>query len=318
MKILITGGAGFIGSWLCQALLASGHEVIVVDNLSTGSRENVPDGARFIELDISIEKNLLKLPKGVDLVYHLASQASGQVSCEDPLYDSKNNAIGTLAILRWAKETGVDKFIFTSTMGVYADGLLERPTREDDRLNPQSFYGVHKLASEGYVRIYSEEGLRATTLRLFNVYGPGQNMDNLKQGMVSIYMAYVAKGLPVEVKGALDRFRDFVYIDDVVDALLRAQSSKADGKTYNVATGRRMTVRQVLNAVIDSFGHNLNAYPISLLDPTPRDYFGIYGANDLIHGDLGWTPGVKFEEGVKNMAAWVRGETEINPQGDIK
>jgi UDP-glucose 4-epimerase len=306
MKVLITGGAGFIGSWLARKILSHGHQVIVVDNLSTGKKENIPDGAEFIYLDLSDGNNLRELPQGVDIVYHLASQASGEVSFEDPVRDLRSNSLATLALLRWAKENSVGKFIFSSTMGVYKDNLGS-PADETSLICPKSFYGVNKQASEGFLRIFSEEGLRTTVLRFFNVYGPGQNMENLKQGMISIYMAYIAQRKPILVKGPLDRFRDFVFVDDVVDALIAVQSPLADGKTYNVCTGRTTTVKEVLDIIIKAFGSDPDTYPIVLLERTPRDIDGSYGNYGKIMSDLGWQPTVSLEEGIRKMAASLHG-----------
>ncbi|MEI6155142.1 MAG: NAD-dependent epimerase/dehydratase family protein, partial [Deltaproteobacteria bacterium] len=161
MKVLVTGGAGFIGSWLSRKILNNGHQVVVADNLSTGRRENVPTEAEFIHLDLSDDRNLSKLPQRIDLIYHLASQASGEVSYEDPVHDLRTNSLATLALLRWAKEHAVGKFIFTSTMGVYKDHL-NSPADEASPVCPKSFYGVNKQASEGFIRIFSEEGMRTT------------------------------------------------------------------------------------------------------------------------------------------------------------
>jgi UDP-glucose 4-epimerase len=302
MKVLVTGGAGFIGSWLSRKILSNGNQVIVVDNLSTGKRENIPTEAEFIYLDLSDERNLRELPQGIDLVYHLASQASGEVSFEDPVHDLRANSLATLALLRWAREYAVGKFIFTSTMGVYKDHL-GFPADETSPVCPKSFYSVNKRASEGFLRIFSEEGMRTTVLRLFNVYGPGQNMKNLKQGMISIYMAYIAQRKPILVKGPLERFRDFVFVDDVVDALIASQAPSADGKTYNVCTGRKTTVKEVLEIIVKAFGSDPNTYPIEIVERTPRDIDGCYGNFGKIMSDLGWRPSVSLEEGIGKMVA---------------
>ncbi len=306
MKIMVTGGAGFIGSHLTRRLIDEGHKVVVVDDLSNGYRENVPKDAEFLELDLSSERLYDSLPTDVEVVYHLASQASGEISCEDPVHDLKANCLATLAILQWSKKNDVMKFIFTSSMGVYADQLGYAAV-ETSPLEPKSFYGVNKLASEKFIRIFSEEGMRTTVFRFFNVYGPGQNMENLKQGMVSIYMSYVLNDQPVCVKGPLDRTRDFTYISDVVEALYLGLNEAADGKLFNVCTGRELPVKEVLNVVFNAFDVGPE-YPVEIYSRTPRDIDQSCGDYSEIQASLGWKPKVRFEDGVKSMSNWLKGE----------
>jgi len=304
MKILITGGAGFIGSHLSKALLKDGHDVLVVDNLSTGMKENIPKMVGFLELDLTDKKTYEQLPVDIDFVYHLASQASGEVSCDDPVYDLKANTLTTLSLLQWCKKTGIKKFIFTSSMGVYSD-KLGYPVDEGSPIQPKSFYGINKQSSEGYIRIFSEEGLRATVFRLFNVYGPGQNMKNLKQGMVSIYLSFINDKSPIYVKGPLTRIRDFVYIDDVVSALKLGLDERADNEVYNICTNKHTTVGDLLEALIEQYPKN-KSYPIEIHDRTPRDIDECYGSYDKIYTQLGWEPQVNLKEGIGRMIAWLK------------
>lgn len=305
MRIIITGGAGFIGSWLAKRLVERGDQVFIVDNLKTGSIDNIPKEAKFFEFDLTEESVYKKLPQNIDIVYHLASQASGEVSFENPLYDLKVNSLVTLAIMNWSKNNNVNKVIFTSTMGVYADNLGS-PANENSPVLPKSFYGINKQASEGYIRIFSEEGMRTSILRLFNVYGPGQNMENLKQGMVSIYLAFINQQKPIVVKGPLDRLRDFVYVEDVVDALILAQNKEADGKVFNVATNRKTSVKELLEIIVSAYEKDLQTYPIEIHERTPRDIDSCYGDNSKIIKELGWRCNVTLEEGVKRMVAWLK------------
>lgn len=307
MKVLITGGAGFIGSHFAARCLQEGHEVIIIDNLSAGYIENIPRGSEIIHLDISDDHFIEKLNHmEVDAIAHLAAQASGEISYEQPVYDLKTNTMGTLQLLKWAHENDLKKFIYTSSMTVYGDGH-EGPLKETDSLAPKSFYSVGKCASEQYITIFNDMGLDTTVLRLFNVYGPGQNMNNMKQGMISIYMAYIAQHQPIVVKGSLERFRDFVYIDDVVEALyLSMISKKSTGRTFNVCTGRKTCVSALLDMIINSFGETPGKYPIEVVGPTPRDQFGAYGNNSLINSTLGWNPKTDLETGINLMTEWVQ------------
>ena len=306
MDILITGGAGFIGSHMAGHCIARGHSVTIIDNLSTGLAENIPEGAAFLPLDLSDPSFPDRLKDiSVDIVVHLAAQSSGEISFERPVYDLSTNTQGTLLLLRWAMEHSVKKFIYSSSMSVYGDGP-DRPLKETDPLNPKSFYGVGKCASEHYISIFQDMGLDTTIFRFFNVYGPGQNMKNLKQGMVSIFMAYIAQQQPILVKGPLDRFRDFVYIDDVISALdLGIENRSATGGIYNVCTGRKTTIRSLLDTIIGAYGFSPGQYPVQEAAPTPRDQFGAYGDPAHIERHLHWKPNVNLEQGIERMKTWV-------------
>jgi len=310
MNIIVTGGAGFIGSHLANSLIEDGHRVTIVDNLKTGFKSNIPSQATFLELDVSQDSFINELPTNTDIFYHLAANSSGEISYYEPSYDLKTNALSTLLSLKWAKENNIKKYIYTSSMNVYGNNL-KMPTTESSTLDPLSFYSVSKIASENYISIFQDMGLQTSTLRLFNIYGPGQNMDNLKQGMVSIYMAYIAKNDPILVKGALDRFRDFVYIDDCVSALKLCLSEKSNGKLYNVSTNRKTTVSSLLSTIKKSFDKPEN-YPVQEIENTPRDQFGMVGDYQLIQSDLGWQPKTSLETGIQQMADWVRSVISIS------
>ena len=310
-NILVTGGAGFIGSCLSSRLIDEGYNVVVIDNLSTGFESNIPQKAEFVKLDISNEDFLKKLPEiRFDYVFHLAAQSSGEVSFEDPAYDVKTNVMGTLLLLNWFMEKRIKRFIYTSSMSIYGDNQ-DLPVKETAPPRPLSFYGVGKLASEKYTDIFIKKGLPVTILRLFNVYGPGQNMRNLKQGMVSIYMAYIAKDEPILVKGSRDRFRDFIYIDDVVDAFVRtAFSEKAANKTFNVGIGKQTFVWQLLDEITKAFGYKIGDYPIQFKGSTPGDQIGIYADISKIKRYLSWEPKVELADGIVKMVEWLKANRE--------
>ena len=306
MKAIVTGGAGFIGSHLAKRLLDEGWSVLIVDNLSSGFRHNVPKGAEFKWMDLTQEGSLFELPDdGVDAVFHLASNVGQELSFERPMFDLKANALSTMILLKWCNDKQVKKFIFASSMNVYGNPPQEF-VDEKTPVNPPSPYAVGKLGSEYLCKIYQNFGINFTCLRLFNVYGPGQDMQNMKQGMVSIFMTYVAQNKPILVRGSKDRFRDFIYVDDVVDVFYRCLEEKADGKIYNVSTGRKTYVWQLLNELIKAFGHEVDKYPITYGDPTPQDQFGIYGSSKLLSENLGWEPKIKLEAGIMLMAKWCR------------
>ena len=208
---LITGAAGFIGSSLARKYINQGDRVTTIDNLSTGYKSNIPKGVHFIEGDCSDNKIISKLPKETfDAIFNIAGQSSGEISFDDTVYDIGTNTESTLLLLQFALKNGCKRFIYAGTMSVY--GIQEdHPVKESSNCNPQSFYGVGKLASEHYMRIYQQYGIQTSSLRLFNVYGPGQNLSNLRQGMVSIFLAQMLKNKHIHVKGSGKRYRDFKF-----------------------------------------------------------------------------------------------------------
>jgi UDP-glucose 4-epimerase len=305
MRAMVTGGAGFIGSHLTERLLREGWTVLVVDNLSSGYFENIPPGAEFLWLDLTNDDAIDVLPKeGMDAVFHLASHVGQELSFQRPIYDFKANALSTLLLLKWCVQCQVKKFVFASSVNVYGNAK-EMPIRESAPIDPPSPYAVGKIASEYLCKIYQGFGINTTILRLFNVYGPRQDMRNLLQGMASIYMAYVARKEPVFVRGSKDRFRDFSYVEDVADAFYRCLKEGANGKTYNIASGHKTYVWQLIEMIISAFGHDATTYPIQYGEPTTNDQFGFYGDSSLIREQLGWEPTVDLDEGIRKMAQWV-------------
>jgi UDP-glucose 4-epimerase len=306
MRVLVTGGAGFIGSSLARRMLAEGYEVAIVDDLSTGYRENIPPGAEFLELDLTRPESFGKLPAGrFDAVCHLAGQSSGAGSMENPHHDLEANAASTILLSQWCLAKGVTRFVFASSMGVYGDAQ-PLPVSEEARCQPLSFYGASKLAAEHALQVAARQGLQPTALRLFSVYGPGQDLGRLTQGIVSIYLAYLLKGVPVPITGSLQRFRDLIYIDDVVKAWLAAVlRPSTPSPAYNIGTGKPTTVRQLLDRLIGTL--NLPAdYPIQELPGSPADQFGIYADTSRAQRELHFSHRVELTDGVRKMVEWAR------------
>lgn len=301
---LVTGAAGFIGAAVSQKLLDIGNSVITIDNLSTGKEDVIPNGCEFINGNVYDADIIKKLEQyKFDAIIHIAGQSSGEVSFENPVYDLQTNTQSTLMLLDYARMTGCNEFVFASSMSVYGDH--ENPyVSEDSSAVPKSFYAVGKLASENYMRVYSDVyGIKCTALRFFNVFGIGQNLDNLKQGMASIFLALAIKNRHITIKGSKDRFRDFIYIDDVVDAVLKSIDRNKGNRfeIYNVSNARQVFVRDIVDVIEKSL-----PFPVSheYGDRTTGDQNGIFGDFSKINRHLGWNGTVSFEEGMKLMIEW--------------
>jgi len=300
---LVTGAAGFIGSALANVLIKEGNRVITIDNLSTGFKEAIPEGVEFFEGNCQDEKLVQKLDQySFDAIFHIAGQSSGEISFDDPVYDLQTNAQSTLLLLKLAVKTGCKKFIYASTMSVYGN-KPDVPVKEDTILQTNSFYGVGKIASENYMRIYQQYGINCTSLRLFNVYGPGQNMENLRQGMVSIFLAQAIQNKHIHVKGPPDRYRYFVYIDDVVNAFKSVLVKKENNYVVmNISTGIRTTVQDLIDTIVLNLPYDVS---VEFTGSTPGDQHGITGDISYANEILKWKPGFLLKDGIKIMVDWV-------------
>lgn len=300
-KYLVTGGAGFIGAAVCARLLEQGASVTTIDDFSTGFRENIPSGVDCIEGDCGQAGTISQLGRtSFDGIVHIAGQSSGEISFENPEKDLRSNSISTLLLLRYALETGCRKFVYASSMSVY--GLPETAqVSESHSCVPLSFYGANKLLSEHYLRLYAAKGVGARALRLFNVYGPGQNFDNLKQGMVSIFLAQALRDGSIFVRGPGERYRDFVYIDDVVEAFLQAlKLDDIDFRALNICSGKRTSVDELLSMINQGLPHEV---PIEFGEKTEGDVPGIVGDGKMARELLAWESRVSIAEGLQRMIA---------------
>lgn len=302
MKYLVTGVAGFIGSSLAKKLIALGNDIVGVDNLSSGKIENIPLGVEFYDVDINDNKRLreINLSK-VDAVLHLASQSSGEISYDNPQYDLNTNAIGTFNLLKLCVKNNITRFIYTSTVGVY--GIhKELPTLESDQTLPISYYGISKLAGEHYARSFMDK-LDITILRLTNTYGPGQDINNVRQGMVSIYLAYLLRNKEIHIKGSADRYRDHIFIDDVVDIFIDSLSNKKSiGNTYNLSTGQKTTIAELISKLLYHWGDE--KHPVKYEGNTPGDIFGIYLDNSSLKKDFDKKEFVSLDQGLSKFINW--------------
>ncbi len=242
---LVTGGAGFIGSHVCRQLLERGWQVRVLDNLSMGKRENVPDGAQLIVGDVRDPDTVRKTIAGVDVLFHLAAVVSIRMSVDEFYNDAEVNLLGTLNLLQACAERGIGKFVYASSMAVYADSPSPVPIAEDYDLSPISPYGIAKLASESYVLQVGKQFLFDTVaLRYFNTYGAGQTFTPYV-GVITIFIRRLLSGQSPIIFGDGEQRRDFVHVEDVASATVAAAEQNVSGTVINVGTGTSTSVNQI-------------------------------------------------------------------------
>ena len=290
--VIVTGGAGFIGSTLQDALVAAGREVHVVDNLATGHRRNLNPGARFHELDIRDADGVARVAResGAVSIFHMAAQADVRKAIEDPAFDADVNITGTLAVLEAARLNGA-RVIFAATGGgAYGeyDGL-PIPTTEADEPRPMSHYGQSKLAGEAYCALYGRlYGIPSVRLRLSNVYGPRQDPHG-EAGVVAIFSGKLIDGDPMRVFGDGLQTRDYVFVGDVVDAFLRAEERGTD-MTLNIGTVREVSVLDLVRILGGGDPEFAAARPGEL----QRSCLDAGRAREV----LGWQPSMRVEDGL--------------------
>ena len=289
-KYLITGGYGFLGINFIHYLFNQGishNDIIIIDNLSS-SNSNIKnysflENISFIEGDIGDDNFINNLKFKVDVIFHFAAQSGGEGSFDDTIYDSNTNSKGTLLLLNYARKINCNKFIFTSTCAIYG-GINENKHSytEDDNINPNTFYAINKLSSEKYLKLYNKNyGINYTIFRLFNCYGPYQNLQNMKQGMVSIFLKQILSDEYPEiiVKGNLNRIRDLVYVEDAVKIIFDCVSnSNFDNNIFNLGTGTPNTVGTLLDYLIK----NSKQKQIVVKGETPGDMNKLYADNSKL------------------------------------
>ena len=290
---VVTGGAGFIGSHLSSALLEEGYEVVVVDNLSGGKRENVPSKAVFHKLDVNDTAALTDLMRGAQFVFHLAALPRVQYSIEHPLETNHANVQGTVSVLKAAHDAGVERVVYSASSSAYGDQAV-MPLTESMSANPKSPYGLQKYIGELYARLWSEVyGLSTVSLRYFNVYGPGANPDGAYALVIAKFLKQRAEGKPMTITGDGTQTRDFTHVRDVIRANILAAGSEKVGKgeVINIGAGKNASMLHIAQLI----GGPVEHIPARL---EPKHTLA---DNSLAKKLLGWKPQVSIETGIAEL-----------------
>lgn len=298
-RIAVTGGAGFIGSHLTERL-APANQVAVYDNLSSGTADNLPDGAALSDRDVkSLEPADFE---DYDVVFHQAANVSVMRSTSEPVFDATENVIGLIRTLEAARRADVTRFVFASSAAVYGDPDC-LPVSEDVPRNPESPYAASKCSGELYCQVYNTlYEMDTVCLRYFNVFGPRQRGDSPYAGVIAIFIDQLLDGKPVTVHGDGAQTRDFVYVDDVVDAnVLAATADGVGGNVYNVGTGERVSIDTLADELESIIGTRSGRRHV---DERPGDVKHSQADIGKIASELGYTPSTDLTEGLEETVNW--------------
>jgi UDP-glucose 4-epimerase len=296
MRVLLTGGAGFIGSHVAEALLERGHEVAVVDDLSSGKRENVPEGAVFYEADVRAGCGEVFAAFRPEALSHQAAQMDVRRSVREPDFDADVNVIGTVRLLQNCVRHDVSRVVFASTGGAVYGEQREFPAPEDHPQYPVSPYGVSKLAGERYLHYYhAQYGLSYRALRYANVYGPRQDPHG-EAGVVAIFCGNLAAGRPSTVFGTGGQTRDYVHVHDIARANVLALEKEAPSEAYNVGTGIETSVNRIYDLLRQASGKDL---PPEYAPARPGEQSRSSVNPSLVARALGWRPEVELAAGLE-------------------
>jgi nucleoside-diphosphate-sugar epimerase len=304
---LVTGGAGFIGSHLAEALLARGHTVRIADSLVTGRRRNVPRGAEFYEGDLADGAFAARVTREVEVVLHQAAIPSVPRSVKDPVESNRANIDATLNVLVAARDAGVRRVVFAGSSSVYGN-TPTLPKREDMPANPLSPYALQKLVGEQYCQMFTRlYGLETVTTRYFNVFGPRQDPSSPYSGVISRFITALLEGRPPTVHGDGGQTRDFTYVANAVDGVLRAAEVPGiAGEVFNVATGGRVSLNELLARLQRIVGANVAAERGPVREGDVRDS---QADIEKARRTLGYEPSVSLDEGLRRTVEWFRAST---------
>jgi UDP-glucose 4-epimerase len=309
MKVLVTGGAGFIGSHIVDALVARGDEVVVLDDLSTGRRENLAaagDAAKLIVGDVGDRDTVMRAAEGCGLIFHEAAIASVQRTVEAPIQTNAVNVGGTLNVLEAARAHGTKRVVFAGSSAVYGDNP-SLPLSEEALPRPMSPYAVEKLASERYMTVWSGVfGVEAVTLRYFNVFGPRQDPSSPYSGVISIFADRLLRGEGAMIFGDGEQTRDFVFVADVVQANLAAASvAEANGGVFNIGRGSQTTIAELYEMIRERVGGGPAA---TLAEPRAGDIKHSLADIGRARSMLGFEPKVSVGDGLGMLLDYERSQ----------
>lgn len=306
MKVLVTGGAGFIGSNLAAFLIGAGHDVVIFDNLMSGHRSNLErlGPALFICGDVRDQSAVQQAIDGVEVVFHLAASVGNKRSIDFPITDAEINVLGTLHVLESARRAGVRKVVISSSAGIFGE-LKTLPIAEDHPVEPDTPYGCTKLCEEKLGLAYSKvHGLEVVCLRYFNVYGPNQRFDAYGN-VIPIFTFRLLRGEPIIIYGDGSQTRDFVHVRDIVQANVKAAQTRGLSGAFNIGSGSQVSIADLANSLVLATGGN------------GRIEHGPFRAGDVLHsladiskaaGAFGFCPSVTLSEGLTGYVAWALAE----------
>jgi len=306
MKTLVTGGAGFIGSNLTRALLDGGHTVTVLDNLSSGYRQNLQPyhDVRFLEGDIRDQRMVAEAINGVEVIFHLAASVGNKRSIDDPISDAEINVIGTLRLLEAARKAGVRKIVTSSSAGIFGE-LKTLPIREDHPIEPDSPYGASKLCEEKECLAYAKLfGLETVCLRYFNVYGINQRFDAYGN-VIPIFAFQMLSWQPLTIYGDGEQTRDFVNVRDVVQANLKASLTTGVSGAFNIGSGTRISINKLAELMAEVSGI---APDVRYRPPRPGDVRDSLADISAATAVFGYMPRIDLSDGLAEYMAWASEE----------
>jgi len=306
-KILVTGGAGFIGVHLTDALIKKKYKILVVDNLKTiGGIKYIHPKSYFLRGDLLSNKILKKIEMWKpEIIFHLAAQSAGESAYDNPKYDFLSNGFGTYKLCELAKKIKIKHLIYTSSVAVYGSSKKQKMSENND-INPDSIYGVSKYTGEMFIKqLLKATKIKTTIFRVFNTYGPGENLNYTKKGMVSIFSSYIWKKKPIIVKGSLNRVRDITYIKDCIKILTESINNNRLKKNdiINLSSGQRFTVKELIKQILLASGKK--KYEIIIKSGTPGDSAVFHASNKKLKKRF---PNIKFTSiklGLKEYFNWI-------------
>lgn len=308
MLIIITGGLGFLGSQLAKRLSSEGYEIIIIDKKRVKKEElfNKLENIKIyggVDLTSSKLVNRIKINKP-NIILHCAGQPSASRSFEVPIQDLNINISGTLNIINWAKKNYTQKIIYASTFNVYQENIDYPHLKETFLCEPKSLYAVSKLSAENYIKVYCNFlNIKWNIVRMFNIYGPGQDPNNKYLGMISIFLNMAKKNGKIFIKGSLDRFRDFVFIDDVLYAWgLIIKDKKYFNNIYNIGSGKKTVIKDLIKVISSVLDKRII---VKVEKGTPGDFLGCYANIEKIKNHLGYSPKYNLVEGLKIFNKWL-------------